>query len=91
MYAGFRYCSGDYVAVMDADLQHPPAVFPQMLAAMEEGYDCCATKRAERKGESFFRGFFSKLVAVFLNFLIYKGSDPEGDVSAGKLFCKLAR
>ncbi len=61
MYAGLQHTTADYVVVMDADLQHPPAVFPQMLAAMEEGYDCCATKRAERKGESFFRGFFSKL------------------------------
>lgn len=61
MYAGLQHTTADYVVVMDADLQHPPAVFPQMLAAMEEGWDCCAAKRDERKGESFFRGFFSKL------------------------------
>ncbi len=61
MYAGLQHTTADYVVVMDADLQHPPAVFPQMLAAMEDGYDCCATKRDARQGESFFRGIFSKL------------------------------
>lgn len=62
MYAGLQHATADYVVVMDADLQHPPQVFPQMIEALEkEGYDCCATKRDEREGESFFRGFFSKL------------------------------
>ncbi|MEE0956577.1 MAG: glycosyltransferase family 2 protein [Ruminococcus sp.] len=61
MYAGLQHTSADYVVVMDADLQHPPHVFPQMLEAMQEGYDCCATKRDEREGESFFRDLFSKL------------------------------
>ena len=61
MYAGLQHADADYVVVMDADLQHPPAVFPRMLEAMEEGYDCCATKRDAREGESFFRGLFSKL------------------------------
>lgn len=62
MYAGLRHTTADYVVVMDADLQHPPKLFPQMIEALEnEGYDCCATKRDEREGESAFRGFFSKL------------------------------
>ena len=62
MYAGLRHTTADYVVVMDADLQHPPQLFPQMIQAVEhEGYDCCATKRAEREGESKFRGIFSKL------------------------------
>lgn len=62
MYAGLQHSAGDYVIVMDADLQHPPAVFPQLIdAVVNEGYDCCATKRDEREGESAFRGFFSKL------------------------------
>ena len=61
MYAGLQHTTADYVVVMDADLQHPPQIFPQMLEAMEQGYDCCATKRDEREGESFFRGAFSKL------------------------------
>lgn len=62
MYAGLQHTTADYVVVMDADLQHPPEIFPQMLQAVDvEGYDCCATKRDEREGESFFRGFFSKI------------------------------
>lgn len=62
MYAGLQNSTADYVIVMDADLQHPPAVFPQLIdAVMNEGYDCCATKRDEREGESAFRGLFSKL------------------------------
>ena len=61
MYAGLQHTTADYVVVMDADLQHPPHIFPQMLEAMENGYDCCATKREEREGESFFRGACSKL------------------------------
>ena len=62
MYAGLKHTTADYVVVMDADLQHPPQLFPQMIQAVEhEGYDCCATKRADREGESKFRGIFSKL------------------------------
>lgn len=62
MYAGLQHTDGDYVVVMDADLQHPPELFPKMIQALEqEGYDCCATKRDEREGESAFRGFFSKM------------------------------
>lgn len=62
MYAGLQHTTADYVVVMDADLQHPPRLFPQMIEALEkEGYDCCATKRDEREGESAFRGVFSKL------------------------------
>ena len=62
MYAGLQHADADYVVVMDADLQHPPEVFPQMIEALEkEGYDCCATKRDEREGEGLFRGLFSKL------------------------------
>ena len=67
MYAGLQHCDADYVVVMDADLQHPPAVFPQMIEAMEQGYDCCATKRDEREGESFCRGCFSKLFFTLSN------------------------
>lgn len=62
MYAGLQHTSADYVVVMDADLQHPPALFTQMIDALEnEGFDCCATKRDEREGESKFRGLFSKM------------------------------
>lgn len=62
MFAGFQYSAGDYVIVMDADLQHPPQMFPQMIREVaENGYDCCALQRVSREGESKFRGVFSKL------------------------------
>ncbi|MCI8401769.1 MAG: glycosyltransferase family 2 protein [Lachnospiraceae bacterium] len=60
MYAGLKYSSADYVIVMDADLQHPPAMIPDMLAGIEEGYDCCAAMRVSREGESRIRSFFSQ-------------------------------
>lgn len=61
MYAGLTYSAGDYVIIMDADLQHPPAMIPDMVAAMEEGYDCCAAMRENRDGESGLRSLFSHL------------------------------
>lgn len=62
MYAGFQHTSGDYVIVMDADLQHPPQMFPEMIKEVtENGYDCCALRRTAREGESKFRETFSKL------------------------------
>ena len=52
IYAGLEYSRGDYVAVMDADLQHPPAMLVPMLKAVtEEGYDSCAARRETRRGE----------------------------------------
>ncbi|MGN0558682.1 MAG: glycosyltransferase family 2 protein [Acutalibacteraceae bacterium] len=60
MFAGLKNSSGDYVIVMDADLQHPPAMFPDMIKGIEEGYDCCAAMRSSRDGESKVRSFFSK-------------------------------
>ena len=61
MYAGLRYSVGDYVIVMDADLQHPPAMIPDMLAGVAEGYDCCAARRVSREGESRIRSWFSRM------------------------------
>ncbi len=60
IYAGLKYSQGDYVIVMDADLQHPPALFPAMLQGINEGYDCCAAMRTSRKGESKIRSAFSR-------------------------------
>ena len=61
MYAGFTHASGDYVAVMDADLQDPPALLPQMMdAIINEGYDSVATRRVTRKGEPPIRSFFAR-------------------------------
>lgn len=61
MYAGFKYSDGDYVIVMDADLQHPPAMIPDMISAIEQGHDCCAARRTDRKGESPVKSWFSRL------------------------------
>lgn len=62
MYAGFKNADGDFVAVMDADLQDPPSLLPEMLKILNEGdYDSVATRRKDRKGEPFFRSLCSKL------------------------------
>jgi len=61
MYAGLKYSTGDYVIIMDADLQHPPKMIPDMIAGVEEGYDCCAARRVSREGESKLRSWFSQL------------------------------
>lgn len=61
MYAGLDYSTGDYVVIMDADLQHPPTMIPQMIEGVEEGYDCCAARRTTRKGEAPIRSFFSRM------------------------------
>ncbi len=70
MYAGFCNAKGDYVAVMDADLQDPPSLLPQMYAILEEGkYDSVATRRVTRKGESKVRSFFAKLFYKIINMI----------------------
>ncbi len=59
--AGLERACGDYVAVMDADLQDPPTLLPEMLRVVrEEGYDCAGTRRVTRKGEPLIRSFFAR-------------------------------
>ena len=61
MYAGLNMCTGDYVTIMYADLQHPPELLPEMLRIIEEeNYDCVATKSINKKGYSFFRKIFTR-------------------------------
>ena len=60
MYAGLQKSAGDYVVIMDADLQDPPALLPQMISYIEEGYDSVATRRVSRKGEPPIRSFFAR-------------------------------
>ena len=68
MYAGFINCKGDYVAVMDADMQDPPSLLPKMIKILEtEDYDSVATRRVTRKGESKVRSFFAKLFYRIIN------------------------
>ena len=61
MLAGFDYMKGDCVIIMDADLQDPPELIPEMLKHWEEGYDDVYAKRKSRKGETFLKKFTSKM------------------------------
>lgn len=61
LYAGLEKATGKFTAVMDADLQDPPSLLPQMLSALQdEGFDCSATRRITRKNEPPVRSFFAK-------------------------------
>ncbi len=60
MYAGLEKSKGDYVVVMDVDLQDPPALLPDMFSYLEQGYDSVATRRVSRKGEPPIRSFFAR-------------------------------
>ena len=50
MLAGMKYSTGDYVGILDADLQHSPELIPEMLSALEEGYEIAAARRVDRSG-----------------------------------------
>ena len=68
IYAGLSKCTGDYVAVLDADLQHPPELLKQMIDAIEnEGYDCASARRVSRRGEPFIRSIFSRAFYHIIN------------------------
>ncbi|WEV56591.1 glycosyltransferase family 2 protein [Ligilactobacillus acidipiscis] len=68
LYAGLQASKGDYVAVMDVDLQDPPAQLIPMLEGIEdEGYDIVGTRRMNRKGEPMIRSFFSQLFYKMIN------------------------
>lgn len=74
MYAGLKNSRGDYVVVMDADLQHPPEFLPQMYNYVKDGeYDCATTRRVSRDGESKVRSWFARLFYKIMN----KISDTE--------------
>lgn len=61
MYAGLENSKGDYVVLMDVDLQDPPALLPEMFSYLEQGYDSVATRRVSRKGEPPIRSFFARM------------------------------
>ena len=68
MYAGFVNAKGDYVCTMDADMQDPPKLLPEMFAILKnEGYDSVATRRVSRTGESKVRSFFARLFYKMIN------------------------
>ena len=70
MYAGLESSSGDYIAIMDADLQDPPSLLPEMLEILEEEnseFDCVGTRRVTRKGEPPIRSFFARIFYKIIN------------------------
>ena len=68
MYAGLEASTGDYIAIMDADLQDPPALLKEMYEILESGeYDSVATRRVTRKGEPVIRSFFARLYYKLIN------------------------
>ena len=68
IYAGVQNCIGDYAVLMDADLQDPPHLLPEMYKAIvEEGYDSVATRRVTRKGEPPIRSFFARAFYKIIN------------------------
>ena len=68
IYAGLQNATGDYVAILDADLQDPPSLLPEMLQAIEEeGYDCVGSRRVTRNGEPPIRSFFARMFYRIMN------------------------
>jgi len=68
MFAGLEAAKGDYVVVMDADLQHPPEFLPQMYSYVSSGeYDCATTRRVNRDGESKIRSAFARTFYKLMN------------------------
>lgn len=68
IYAGLQNASGEYVALMDADMQDPPSLLPEMMEYLQsEEYDCVATRRSDRKGEPPIRSFFARCFYKLIN------------------------
>ncbi len=67
IYAGLQKAKGDLAVLMDADLQDPPALLPDMYAYIEQGYDSVATRRVTRKGEPPVRSFFARMFYRIMN------------------------
>ncbi len=61
IYAGLEKSKGDFVVLLDADLQDPPALLPQLYDEIQAGYESVATRRVSRKGEPIIRSFFAKM------------------------------
>ncbi len=67
IYAGLHHAKGDYLVVMDVDLQDPPSLLPEMFSYIEQGYDSVATRRVTRKGEPVIRSFFARMFYKLMN------------------------
>ena len=87
MYAGFCNATGDYVAVMDADMQDPPALLPKMVEILESGeYDSVATRRVDRKGEPPVRSLFANIF-----YMLFKRVSNVSIVSGARDFRLMKR
>lgn len=73
LYCGLKMATGDYVTVMDVDLQDPPEMLIEMFEYIDQGFDCVGTRRMNRKGEPPIRSAFAKLFYKLIN----KISDTE--------------
>ena len=70
MYAGMKESTGDYVVIMDVDLQDPPELIPSMYeSVLNEGYDCVATRRVDRKGEPPIRSMFANIFYAIMHII----------------------
>lgn len=67
IYAGLQKAKGDFTVLMDADLQDPPSLLPEMYEYIEQGYDSVATRRVSRKGEPPIRSFFARMFYRIMN------------------------
>lgn len=68
LYAGLKHATGDLITVMDADLQDPPSLLPEMYRLItEQNYDCIGTRRKNREGEPKIRSFFAKKFYKIIN------------------------
>lgn len=67
MLAGLEASKGDYVTLMDADMQDPPSMLPKMVDLIKEGYDVVGTRRVTRKGEPRIRSFFARKFYRIIN------------------------
>ncbi len=77
MYAGLKNSDGDFAVLMDADLQHPPKLIPEMLSAVLSGYDCCSANRSTREKSSRILNFCKKRFYSFVN-KISEVNMPDG-------------
>jgi glucosyltransferase len=78
MYAGLKNATGDYVTLMDADLQDPPALLPKMMTIINEGYDQVGTRRKNRTGEPPIRSFFARKFYKLINRMVDRITIVDG-------------
>ena len=67
LFAGLENVEGDYIAIMDADMQDPPSLLKEMINGLNEGYDVVASRRVNRKGEPIIRSFFARMFYKIIN------------------------